>query len=188
MQNQRSKHEDSKYNKIFEKLVIEAEDRQAQLIGMLAYAEYKIKKHKWVQRNPNYTPEEINAFLGIFDEEELEKLKYDAARSLEDFNIEYTNQVIDEMIEQYKKDVLSSFFTETENKISQLIEQSTKWWKSILYGVLASVIFSILLILTAVTIRSAAPESNFGKLVQFVVSPEQYQIELIKLESKPTEE
>lgn len=47
--------------------------------------------------------------------------------------------------------------------------------------------FSLFLFLAVIVARISAPESNFGKLIQFILSPEQYKIELQELEKKPTE-
>jgi hypothetical protein len=62
-----SNDEPPNYNQIFEKLVINCDPNSLErLIGMLAYAEYKLDKHEWMRTNPNPYNAELDAFLSHY--------------------------------------------------------------------------------------------------------------------------
>jgi hypothetical protein len=69
--------ESSSYNQIFEKLVVSCdEDSVERLIGMLAYAEYKLDKHDWMRSNPGASPEQVEAFLSHYNAASFEKVSH----------------------------------------------------------------------------------------------------------------
>ena len=66
-------NESSSYNPIFEKLVASQEENsQERLIGMLAYAKYKLDKHEWMSSNPSASASDLAAFLSHYNEPCLE--------------------------------------------------------------------------------------------------------------------
>lgn len=52
------------YNPIFEKLVVNLEESsEDRLIGMLAYAEYKLDKYNFICEKPIHSQEQLQGFL-----------------------------------------------------------------------------------------------------------------------------
>ncbi|QCS48692.1 hypothetical protein FEK30_04160 [Picosynechococcus sp. PCC 11901] len=161
----------SQYNQIFEKLVLSCdEDSSDRLIGMLAYAEYKLEKCEWVKKNLSATKTKKDAFLDSYTDRRLDKLRDEASTTLSIFAEDYAEKRLSE---------------ELQTGISQQIREATKkdlWgfcW-GVFQGVAASAVFSLCLFFLALSFSLAQPESNFGKIFQFLVSSDKYELQLIE--------
>ena len=87
------------YNQIFEKLVVSHEENSPErLIGMLAYAEYKLDKHEWMRSHPNASLSEKAAFLSRNSERVLGKYYTEAEYILYSYGEEYAEGVVEARI------------------------------------------------------------------------------------------
>lgn len=162
----------TKYNPIFEKLVIKGKkngQEEDYLIGMLAYAEYKEEKYKWIKSHPNAEENALQAYLDHYSDENLDKLRERAKNFLYDYGSQYANYVVKEKLDNYKEDVVK--------------KSKTPHWQAVVQGFIASASFTAALFLLAVVIQLTQPNSNFGKLLRFLLSTEQYEIKLIEKDS-----
>ncbi len=170
------------YNKIFEDLVYSTpQDSVERLYGMLAYAEYKIDKHEWMSTHPNHSKEELKAFLSHYTKRTLDKYRSDAAQAFAGFGEDYAQKLItEEIIEIQKKEGTLEALKSLEARLNQEIK-TTKVHYSIpvLQGVIASAIFTFLLFIIALLYTLAKPDTNAGRLLQYLIAPDGYEIKLI---------
>lgn len=158
-----SSHPD--YNHIFEKLVVETEpDSKERLIGMLAYADYKEEKYQWkeqyrLSQQVNSIPAaDVKNFLLAYHDGKLGKLRGDAEEVLYVFAEHYAEE---RATEAYNKALESEL-------LSQVKAHKDGWWISGVKGALGSFFFASLAVIVSIIFSVASPESNYGKLVQFV--------------------
>jgi hypothetical protein len=159
-----SSHPD--YNHIFEKLVVETQpDSKERLIGMLAYADYKEEKYLWKEQyrksqNVDSIPaDDVSKFLLVYHDSKLDKLRGDAEEVLYVFAEHYA----EERAEEAYKEAL-------ENELlTQVKSQKDGWWVSGVKGAFGSLLFATIAIIVSILFSVASPDSNYGKLVQFVI-------------------
>lgn len=177
------KNTTSGYNPIFEKLVVGTEnDSPERLIGMVAYAEYKLDKHEWKQANQNATEEETKSFLSHYSERVLEKYRTDAANVLFNYAGIYAEDVLNEELEELEEKRFLQELTATKKHIVNHIEENkTGFWLPVWQGITASIIFTSILFILALLVRFAAPDSNAGQLLQYLFSPDEYKIKIEKI-------
>lgn len=159
-----SSHPD--YNHIFEKLVVETEpDSKDRLIGMLAYADYKEEKYQWKEQyrksqNVDSIPaDDVSKFLLAYHDDKLDKLRGDAEEVLYVFAEHYA----EERAEEAYNEALES------ELLAQVKSQKDGWWVSGVKGAFGSLLFATLAIIVSILFSVASPDSNYGKLVQFVI-------------------
>jgi predicted S18 family serine protease len=172
----------SSYNPIFEKLVASQEENsQERLIGMLAYAEYKLDKHEWMSSNPSASASDLAAFLSHYNERVLSKYRIDAANILYGYAGPYAEEVLKEQLEKLKDEAISKDLKSIETRLTTEIEKTkisymTPVWQSII----ASAIFTLILFIVALIIRFSAPNSGIGQLIQYFLAPENYELRVIE--------
>lgn len=171
-----------KYNPIFEKLVVNQErDSVERLIGMLAYAEYKLDKHEWMKQNPNASQQLLDAFLSHYSDRVLDKYRDEAQNTLYVYGEEYSQYQLKDKLLAYKEEAVMTQVKGTEKNLTEAIEKRTSLKGAIWAGLWSSTIFTFLLFLIALLIRFGAPDSSIGKLIQYLTSPAEYQLELKKI-------
>lgn len=177
-----SHDEPPSYNPIFEKLVVSYEENsQERLIGMLAYAEYKLDKHEWMRSNPSASPEEVAAFLSHYNERVLLKYRNDAENVLYSYAGKYAEDLLNEELEKLKDEGLSQELKNAEDRLSTEIKATkVSFMEPIWQGIIASAIFTFLLFIIALMIRFAAPTSSVGQLLQYLLAPEDYELRVIE--------
>lgn len=160
------------YNPIFEKLVVEYKETEDEnyLVGMLAYADYKEEKYEWIKSHPNYSEEQLQGYLDHYYDNTLNKLRDRARNFLYNYANFYAQNVLDKELDSYKEEVVK--------------KSKTNFWKGVWEGVVASALFTAFLSVTAIAVGGLAPNTNFGKLIKYLVSTEQYEIRLIEKDSK----
>lgn len=172
------------YNPIFEKLVINTDpDSKYRLIGMLAYADYKLEKYQWkeqyrqVHGEISVPPEIVSNFLLNYHDAKLKKLVSDAEATFLSFAEHYAELRIDDLYDEMKDDAVS-VTVKTESKVIQqkLSNQVEGWGVSILKGALGSALFALSVFIFSVLFSVAKPSSNYGKLIQFIIGDEEYVI------------
>lgn len=184
----------SEYNNIFERLVLKhPEDSIERIAGMLAYSEYKLDKQAWFVRmedilDSNTMPQkrelkgELDAFLAHYDERTLNKYVADPENLLYTFAASYAEAEIKERLSEITQNATLKELSNSEDRLSKQINQS--YWKPVQQSIVASIIFSFILFMFALTIRFASPDSNFGQLLQYIISPAQYSLKVEKIEKK----
>lgn len=176
------------YNRIFEKLVLEMDEENPEyLIGMLAYADYKHDKYRWMANHPAHSEEEKSGFLGhCKSEHTLKNYRDRAERILLAYAGEYARSQMDEELEERKNDALFEEVKAVEDRVEKAISQSkTGRFESILLGIGSSAIFSAFLFVSAVLVSVASPDSGFGVIAKYLVSRGEYELRLIKKDSAP---
>ena len=173
----------SGYNPIFEQLVVETKnDSSERLIGMLAYAEYKLDKHEWKQENPNATEEETKSFLSHYNDRVLKKYRTDAENLLLNYAGLYAEDVVNEELEELEEKRFLQELTATKEHIVNHIEKNkTGFWLPVWQGIIASIIFTSILFVLALVVRFAAPDSSAGQILQYLFSPDEYKIKIEKI-------
>ncbi|MBQ4863035.1 hypothetical protein J8L98_15215 [Pseudoalteromonas sp. MMG013] len=172
------------YNPIFEKLVISTnEESKYRLIGMLAYADYKLEKYQWkehyrqVHNDTSVPPEMVANFLLNYHDAKLKKLVNDAEATFLSFAEHYAEQRIADLYNELKDDVVSKTVKKESQLIQDTIKESTDGWFSVvLKGALGSALFAMSIFIFSVLFSVAKPSSNYGKLIQFMIGGEEYVI------------
>lgn len=174
--------EDSSHNLIFEKLVVSYEENsEKRLIGMLAYAEYKLDKYEWMRSHPNPSPSEKAAFLSHYSERVLSKYRTEAEYLLYSYGEGYADGVVEARIEKLKHDGISKDLKSIEDRLTTKIKAThISYMIPVWQGVIASAIFTFLLFIVALIIRVSAPNSGIGQIIQYFVAPENYELRVIE--------
>ncbi|MFN5514964.1 MAG: hypothetical protein ACK5CA_09505 [Cyanobacteriota bacterium] len=170
------------YNQIFEKLVLSTEPiSENRLYGMLAYAKYKLEKNRWYKNVNSPTKEMVDAFLTSYDRERLEELVREAENTLLEFADSYANQLLEEKLELYKQDILSQELGTLQKDLTAEINKTKlSFWLPVWQGLVASAIFTFSLFILALIIRFAAPDTSIGRLLQYLLAPDQYELQIQK--------
>ena len=170
------------YNQIFEKLVVSQEENsQERLIGMLAYAEYKLDKHEWMSSHPNPSPNDLNTFLSHYNERKLNKYRIDAANILYGYAGLYAEEVLKDQLEKLKDEAISKDLKSIEDRLTTEIKAThIRYMIPVWQGVVASAIFTFILFIFALIIRFSAPNSGIGQIIQYFVAPENYELRVIE--------
>ncbi|RJE76521.1 hypothetical protein CWB96_17955 [Pseudoalteromonas citrea] len=172
------------YNPIFERLVIDSsEDSKYRLIGMLAYADYKLEKYQWkeqyrqVHGDSSVPPEVVANFLLNYHDAKLKKLLSDAEATFLSFAEHYAEQRIDDLYDELKDDAVAKTVKSESEAIQHTIGlNSDSWGSAILKGALGSALFAVMIFVFSVLFSVAKPSSNYGKLIQFIIGGEEYVI------------
>jgi hypothetical protein len=174
--------ESSSYNQIFEKLVVSyEEDSVERLIGMLAYAEYKLDKHDWMRSNPGASPEQVEAFLSHYNARVLKKYRTDAENFLYSYAGQYSEAVLKDQLDKLKDEGISKDLKGIEARISSEIKSTeVSYMKPVWQGIISSAIFAFILFIVALIIRFAAPNSGIGQLLQYFLAPDNYELRVIE--------
>ncbi len=177
-----SHNESSSYNPIFEKLVVSQEENsQERLIGMLAYADYKLDKHEWMSSNPTASPSDLAAFLSHYNERVLTKHRIDAENFLYSYAAQYAENVLKERLDKLKDEGISKDLKSIEDRLTTEIKEThISYMIPVWQGVIASAIFTFILFIVALIIRFSAPNSGIGQIIQYFVAPENYELRVIE--------
>lgn len=129
----------SKYNFIYEKLVVSEED----LVGLIAYGIYKRHKIEYITRikeeqKREPTDEEFNAFfIASTTSSQLEKYRSQAENML----LEMAGNITDNELRQYESDMLRNY----KKEISSCVPSNwTSFFISIGAGVVSAFLFAII--------------------------------------------
>ena len=154
-----------KHNALFDRLVMEEADGSARrFAGMLAYAEFKIQKRRFIENfaNENSAPpseKDINNFLLTFDDHKCEALKNEAIDALVGFSE-------DVMIEQYNENVQG----EIERSVLSEVKRQHSWSKNFVISLSAAVFFSVAAYFLLAAASVSNPNSNTSKLFKALLS------------------
>jgi hypothetical protein len=175
------------YNQIFEKLVASHEENSLErLIGMLAYAEYKVDKHEWMHSNPSASPTDLAAFLSHYSERILDRYRENAENVLYSYAGVYAEKILREQLEKLKDEGISKDLKSTEDRLTQKIKDTKQSYMAPVWqDVIASAIFTLILFIVALIIRFSAPNSGIGQLLQYLLAPENYELRVIEKNSTP---
>jgi hypothetical protein len=181
-----SHNESSGYNQIFEKLVVNYdEDSVERLIGMLAYAEYKLDKHDWMRSNPDASFEQVAAFLSHYNERVLKKYRIDAENFLYSYAGQYSEEVLNHQLNKLKDEGISQDLKGIEVRLNSAIKATeVSYMKPVWQGIMSSAIFTFILFIVALLIRFAAPNSGIGQLLQYFLAPDNYELRVIEKSKK----
>ena len=163
---------------IFERLVNQSNSKEERIFGMLAYAKYQIEKNRWLSKIPNPTSEQSAAFYAHYDDHRLDELVQNVQIIVLAYADEYAKEQLNKELDRYKKEVLSV----------ELKKIKVGFWLPVWQGFLASAAFAIALFVAGVFVSLANPNSNMTRLLQFLFSPDQYELKRIgpKSQSIPT--
>ncbi len=177
-----SHDEDCSYNPIFEKLVVSHEENsEKRLIGMLAYAEYKLDKHEWMSSNPSASASDLAAFLSHYNERVLSKYCIDAANILYGYAGLYAEEVLKDQLAKLKDEAISKDLKSIEDRLTTETKAThISYMIPVWQGVIASAIFTFILFIVALIIRVSAPNSGIGQIIQYFVAPENYEVQVIE--------
>ncbi len=177
-----SHNEPPSYNQIFEKLVVNHEENsEERLIGMLAYAEYKLDKHEWMSFNPSASASDLAAFLSHYNERVLSKYRIDAANILYGYAGLYAEELLKDQLEKLKDEGISKDLKSIEARLTTEIKAThVSYMIPVWQGIVASAIFTFILFIIALIIRFSAPNSGIGQIVQYFVAPENYELRVIE--------
>jgi PHD/YefM family antitoxin component YafN of YafNO toxin-antitoxin module len=170
------------YNQIFEKLVIQHDSVSGKrLIGMLAYAEYKLDKTEWTLQNPTSTDDQKDAFLShVGSDRILDKYRNDAENTLIIYADGYAEKRLKEELEKLSREGVLKSLSETEEKLTIAIKATkVSYMKPVWQGIISSMIFTFGLFVLALIVRFASPNSSFGQLLQYFFAPENYELKVI---------
>ena len=83
-------------------------------------------------------------------------------------------------LDDYKNIVLSEELQKVNSELTHKIHQTkVNFWLPIWQSIIASVIFTAALFILALVIRFASPDSNLGRLLQYLFAPDQYELQII---------
>jgi hypothetical protein len=170
------------YNQIFEKLVTQYDSTSSErLIGMLAYAEYKLDKTNWTLVNQNPSQDKIDSFLShAGSDRTLGNYRNIAENTLITFADEYSQKRLEEELEKLNREGVLKALSETEEKITIAVKATkVSYMKPVWQGIISSIIFTFGLFVLALIVRFASPNSSFGQLLQYFFAPENYELKVI---------
>ncbi|MDF4434299.1 hypothetical protein P3441_22085 [Vibrio parahaemolyticus] len=192
------------YNPIFEKLVIgTSPNTKERLIGMLAYSDYKEEKYQWKEQyrsanNVDEVPAQaVRDFLLAYHNGKLEKLRNDAEETLYVFASHYAEGISKDVYKQALNDnllkevrshnnsnysaikksnitVASKVQNSTSDVISEMKERYDGWWVAGFKGAFGSTIFAAVALFISILFSVANPDTNFGRLVQFIIGKQEF--------------
>lgn len=147
--------------------IFDSQYDKSQLIGMLAFAQFKLDEKIWKANHPNASPSILNGFVsGYAEDSNLKRVKEKTRQLLYDYAQEYAEQIIQEqVVERLQENAL----------IKEIKKAQVNWYTPILQGVLSSAIFAFIIFLV---IRISAPNSSIGILVQCFVAPDSCEIKV----------
>jgi hypothetical protein len=146
------------YNAMFENLVLRhEEDSIDRLIGMLAYADYKLHKRNFCRaietredRPP--TPEEIRTFVTSCQSSHFIQTLTDKHRDvLFTFAYQYSEDRVQEAVQAAR-----------ENSVVDAIKSATGFWSSVWTNIVASFIFALLAAVVLIVIALTRPDSGLS--------------------------
>lgn len=201
------------YNQIFERLVVqEPEDSVERLVGKLAYAEYKLEKYEWSLESGEDIPDtDLQAFLRLYNPRVLQKHRRAAENLLLAYAGEYSDSVLEDELEEgiagklslevqesaaeltkelkqstalLNTDLTNSVKTSQSALSSQVVALKSTWWTPVRQSLTASVIFTVILFVLAVGTRLLAPESNIGRIIQYIASQDDHELILTNPKEK----
>lgn len=183
------------YNHIFEKLVIGTElGTKERLIGMIAYADYKEEKYQWKEQYRNthdvdtVPSEAVKTFLLSYHDGKLDKLRNDAEEMLYVFAEHYSEKSSLSAYEDGKESTIineirthnaKNYSAIKRNNFSVAQKVSSNydgWWVSGFKGALGSAIFTFIALVISILFSVANPDTNYGKLVQFILGQREFLI------------
>lgn len=158
------------YNPIFEKLVLNTDqDSSDRLIGMLAYAEYKLQKQEYYRSyhsEHGSCPDDglVNEFVRRFNDRILEKQKKDATETLISFAEALTAKNLEENIsELIDNSIISEIKDHNSKTLSEVKSQNAKM-TAFYINISSSLAFSFLVFIVAAAIQVRYPDSLIGKI------------------------
>lgn len=173
-----------KYNQLFATLVEQHPIGSAsQLIGKLAYAEYKVEKRAFIidfqalhDRAPNQ--EELDNFLIIYNTAKIDDLIYDAENTL----VEFAEALLEDTLKEATQGIIEeSIIEEVDSKLAEFKRHAT-WWKAVAIGAVSSLAASFLIAVIVAVVSVANPNSTWSKVIKALYD-DSVQVQLI--ESKP---
>jgi hypothetical protein len=156
------------YDPVFEQLIVNATpDSIETLLGMIAYAEWKLDY-------PNSAPSQLSGRI-------LSKYRKEAETILLDFAGRYADNVIKEKVQQQlNSEEFPKQLKLVESNLGEQIKANTiNFWLPVWQSIVASIFFTFALFILALLIRLAAPDSNAGRLLQYLFAPDSYEIKVI---------
>ena len=148
------------------------------LICYIAYAQYLHDIYDYQLNCEDANNEDVEKYRQYYIKKNKEELKKSADQLL----IDYTNTIIVKDTREKLEQVQQNLSSEIQ-KIQE--KRPTQYFHGVSQGIIASVIFSLLVFLLAVGIRISAPNSAIGLIVQYLTAPDLYELEII--EKKPVE-
>lgn len=169
------------YNTLFEKLVLETEENSAdRLIGMLAYAKYKLEKNEFYRNHYdeygcNPDEETVKKFILSYSQRRISDLRNDAENGLYAFGQQYLDNYFDDakatIIEDsvvtlldHKTTGWQSTLEEMKRKI--LSEVKVPIVKNIGLSFLGALLFSVFIGAVVIAISISFPDSNAMKIIR----------------------
>jgi len=154
----------SDYNKIFEQLVVGTEkDSEAWLMGTIAYADYKMDKHSWMEKDPNSTTEDLAKFLRHYDQRTLDKYKNQAKQVLLIYNEAYTEKRVKEILKE-----------------EAILKELRGWWKGFWQSVAASVAYTVIIFVLTGLFAASNPKSSIAQIFRYIFSSDKLELRVIE--------
>lgn len=134
-----------------------------QLSGMLAYAQYSLHKHQFIQK---YTRDE-----GVPPTDDQIKILIRSFQDENSFILENLSQQSDklltEIIEEYASQVSEEKFVKPVEKI---VRDNTKFWIAVQASVTASFIYSLLIAIVIFMATAALPDTKFSRIIRILIN------------------
>ncbi len=149
------------YNELYEQLVFQADDEFDEMVGMLAYGEYKREKNLFFARfvrkygqRPSETDVD-NFMLKYLEEDTRTDLLTDARNKLYLFADSYHESMRGEMVAKAK-----------ESEVVRVVRDNTHWGKGIGLSIVAAFAYSLIVGGVTFSITVLNPESTFSKFIK----------------------
>ena len=175
----------TEYNQIFSKLVLShKEDSAEQLVGMLAYAEYKLQKQEYCQNfheehQVDPGEDKIAEFIRTFNERRLEQLKKEATETLISFAEALLEENVQENINKIIEESIVSEISQNNEKALKEVKRQNRKLTGFFISLAASIAFSVFIFIGAALITINYPDSTISKIFK-VLTHNDLEISLTK--------
>ena len=169
------------YNRIFDYLVLKAKDPQNNVVGLLAYGRYKLKKRNWFKRfNEKHErpPKEgeVENFLLAWDDttlnDELDQAELAAEVYSEDLLRQKQESIKAEAVQRY----LGTTLDKKTEAIQTHIEKKIGWKASVIASIVGTIVYSVIVAGIVVLFSLANPESVSGKILKAFFTDKQIEV------------
>ncbi len=146
------------------KILVSPDDtsRVDKISGMIAYSQYTLQKHQFIQQylkeNGEYpNVDHLKAIILTFKNENGETLfllKEGSKRLLKEYAEEYSEIV-------QHNNIL--------DPIDKIVGKHTKFWPSVASGIVGSFIYSLVIAMVLFIALATVPDSSFAKIVRIII-------------------
>lgn len=136
--------------------------KSEQIVGMIAYAQYSLQKHQYVEQYQQEigefpTEDKLRTIVMSFRKENsaaLSNLRSKSDMLLREYTREYLNN-------EYKEQVIEP--------IQRVIERRTNFWNSIASNLVGAILYTLLFGVIVFTATASLPNTKFSRIMKIIM-------------------